>query len=194
MTRLRILAVDDDPVTLAIFSKRLKEPDYLLDTETDGNLAIERMKQRCYDVIITDLIMPGSIDGIAVLHAAKTIQPLAEVLLLTAHASVESAVEAMRQGAFDYLQKPINFDELFHLLDRITDLKRLHQDSVELRQAMDTTERRASETIGRLEIEVSRMSDILEKVKSCLLHDDASASEKVAQITVLLNACKDPPA
>ncbi len=193
MTRLRILAVDDDPVTLALFSKRLKAPDYLLDTETDGNQAIERMKHKCYDVIITDLVMPGSIDGIAVLHAAKTIQPSSEVLLLTAHASVESAVEAMRQGAFDYLQKPINFDELGHLLNRIGELKRLHQASVELRQAMDTTERCASETIGHLEIEVARMTDILDKIKSCLQQDDAPASEKVARMTVLLDACKDPP-
>jgi len=192
MAELRILAVDDDPVTLALLAKRLQLPEYRLDTEGDGAIALERLGTTAYDVIITDLMMPGEVDGLGVLQAAKSRQPGAEVLLLTGHASVHSAVAAMKQGAFDYLQKPINFDELHMVLDRIAGLRRLSRDSDELRQAMEITERNASETIGRLEMEVARLRDILEKITRCLQHDSGDAGRKLEKVGALVSSAGQP--
>jgi len=74
-----------------------------------------------FDVVLTDLMIPGEIGGIEVLQIAKEINDKTEVVLITAHSSVDTAVQAMKKGAADYLEKPLSFDELFLRLDKIAD-------------------------------------------------------------------------
>lgn len=190
MVQLRILAVDDDPVTLALLSKHLAHQGYRIDTERDSRRALERLERFPYDVIITDLMMPGNLDGIEVLRAVKATRPGTEVLLLTGHASVQNAVEAMKQGAFDYLQKPVNFDELYLLLERIGSLKRLCKNSDDLREAMEITERSASETIACLEMEAARLRGVLEKIGHCLMQENTSTDEKVKHVGALIESAE----
>ena len=121
----KILVVDDDPVTRMLLTKRLIREAYTVASAEDGLVAIEKLARQFYDVVLTDLMMPGGVDGIDVLEEAKRINIKTEVILITAHASVDNAIEAMKKGAVDYLQKPINFDELLLRLDKIRNLKML---------------------------------------------------------------------
>jgi DNA-binding NtrC family response regulator len=125
MKNLKILIVDDDPVTRLLLNKKLKMAEYEFETAENGVEALNILSKCGFDVVLTDLMMPGGVDGIGVLEAVKEKYTRTEVILLTAFASVENAVEAMKKGAADYLQKPINFDELFLRLDKISNLKKL---------------------------------------------------------------------
>jgi len=87
-----------------------------------------------------------------------------EVILITAFASVENAVEAMRKGAADYLQKPINHDELMLRLEKISSMNALIKNAGDLREAMDVTEQNAAATIQNLEMEISRLNRKLSEV------------------------------
>jgi len=109
----KVLIVDDDELVLESFEKVFKENSSALNVEktTDGKEALKMIADREYDIIITDLVMPG-IDGIQLLKKAKQLQPEAEVILITAYSSYNSAVDAMYFGATDYISKPINAGEL----------------------------------------------------------------------------------
>jgi len=168
MTNLSILVVDDDPVTRKLFTKRLTSDEYTVDTAEDGVVAIDKIANRYYDVVLTDLIMPGGVDGIRVLEEAKRANIKTEVILITAHASVDNAIEAMKKGAVDYLQKPINFDELLLRLDKIRSLKMLIKNASDLREAMDITEKTSAETIQDLEMMVSELKGRLTAVRATL--------------------------
>ncbi|BBO79168.1 hypothetical protein DSCW_65850 [Desulfosarcina widdelii] len=179
MSNLAILVVDDDPVTRALLTKRLIGAEHTVDTAEDGVIAIEKIGSQFYDVILTDLIMPGGVDGIGVLEEAKRVNLKTEVILITAHASVDNAIEAMKKGAVDYLQKPINFDELFLRLEKILNLKMLVKNASDLREAMDVTEKTSGETIQDLEIMLAEMNTRLEAIKAALLQEDTPLETRV---------------
>lgn len=107
----RILLVDDEEKFVDYLNKRLRNRDYEAEVALSGEEAIEKIKHTDYDVVILDVLMPG-LDGIETLRAIKNIKPLVEVIMLTGHASVESGVEGMKLGAYDYLMKPCDIDEL----------------------------------------------------------------------------------
>jgi len=112
MTYFNILIVDDDEDVLETLSNRLKKRGIDASGARSGEEALEKIKKKPYDVVVLDVKMPGGIDGIETLREIKKIQPLAEVLLLTGHASVETSIEGMKLGAFDYLLKPIKLEDL----------------------------------------------------------------------------------
>jgi len=113
MKNMTILVVDDDPVIRKMLEKRLEKAGYAVLIAEDGYQAEKILPQQHVDVVLTDLMMPGTIGGIEVLEIAKSLNPSIEVILITAHSSIDTAVAAMKKGAADYLEKPINFDELF---------------------------------------------------------------------------------
>lgn len=108
----RILVVDDEVDFLETIINRLKKRKLDATGVTSGEEAVALLKEQLFDVIILDIKMPGGMDGIETLLEIKKIQPLAEVLLLTGHASVETSIEGMKLGAFDYCLKPLKFEEL----------------------------------------------------------------------------------
>ena len=179
MTSLKILVVDDDPVTRTLLSKRLIHEEYVVETAENGMVAIEKMAQQFFDVVLTDLVMPGGVDGIGVLEEAKRINIKSEVVLITAHASVDNAIEAMKKGAADYLQKPINFDELFLRLDKIRNLKMLVKNASDLREAMDVTEKTSAETIQDLEIMVAELNGRLTSASGALLQPEVDPETRI---------------
>jgi DNA-binding NtrC family response regulator len=83
-----------------------------------GEEAVEQLRQQPYDVVILDIKMPGGMDGIETLREIHRIQPEVEVLLLTGHASLETGIEGMKLGAFDYLMKPIKLEDLMIKLNQ----------------------------------------------------------------------------
>jgi len=166
MNTLSILVVDDDPVIRRLLEQRLKKAHYDVDVAEDGYQAEKLLQQRRFDIVLTDLMMPGGIGGIEVLEIAKEIDQRTEVILITAHSSVDSAVEAMKKGAVDYLEKPINFDELFLRLEKIINVKSLLRNARDIHEAMDATEHAASETIQNLEIMAAKLQQRLDMVEN----------------------------
>lgn len=112
MDMFRILVVDDEVDFLETIVNRLKKRKLFATGVTSGEEALALLKEQLFDIIILDIKMPGGMDGIETLREIKKIQPLVEVILLTGHASVETSIEGMKLGAFDYCLKPIKFEEL----------------------------------------------------------------------------------
>jgi two-component system NtrC family sensor kinase len=107
----KVLVVDDDQFALRSMAKVLGGESYQVVTAASGSQAIDLLKQDTFDLVLTDLKMP-EVDGLEVLRQAREIAPQAVVLILTGYASLESAIEALRKGAYDYLVKPCSDDEL----------------------------------------------------------------------------------
>lgn len=180
MKNLSILVVDDDPVIRRLLQQRLHKENFSdIEVAEDGLIASEMMAHRYFDVVLTDLMMPGGVSGIEVLEIAKDINPATEVVLITAHSSVDSAVEAMKKGAIDYLEKPINFDELFLRLDKISNLKDILKNAQDLQQAKDVTETEASQTIQTLEMQVTNHQKLVDEIENVLRNEDSSDEDKI---------------
>ena len=122
MTRARILIADDKDSMLRLLVRLLGELHDVV-TAADGTAAMLRLEEECFDVVLTDIRMPGA-DGFAVLRAAKGRAPTTEVIMMTAYASIPAAVEAMRLGAYDYIPKPFDPDDLVLLMARALEHKR----------------------------------------------------------------------
>jgi DNA-binding NtrC family response regulator len=112
MDAFRALVVDDEEDFLETLVNRMNKRNIDTTGAKSGEEALELMKKKLFDVVILDVKMPGGMDGIEALREMKKIQPLAEVLLLTGHASVETSIEGMKLGAFDYILKPVKLEEL----------------------------------------------------------------------------------
>jgi two-component system response regulator FlrC len=122
----KILIVDDEDGIREFISDALSDDGHETVTAADGLSALQQMHQYAFDLLITDLRMPGALDGIDVLRKAKADAPELEVIVLTAHGTVDSAVEAMKLGAFDYVQKPLSgLSELRMLVNRALERRRL---------------------------------------------------------------------
>ena len=110
-----ILLVDDEKDFVEMLSMRLEEAGENVTPAYDGDMCLDKLAQKPIDVVILDIKMPG-MDGIQTLRKIKMKYPLVEVILLTGHGTTETAIEGMKLGAFDYLLKPADFDELTTIL------------------------------------------------------------------------------
>jgi DNA-binding NtrC family response regulator len=135
VTRPRILVVDDRRNILTLFARILSESADVT-TESDGARAIALIASERFDVVVTDLRMPGA-DGFAVLKTAKAVAPDTEVIMMTAYATIADAVEAMKQGAYDYLQKPFEPDDAALVIARAVERKRLRERTELLQRELD---------------------------------------------------------
>ena len=117
MQNKKILFVDDEENILKSFRKDFEYEGYLVTTALSGEKALEHLQQEHFNVVITDLAMPG-IDGLEVLKKAKKLQPDTILIILTGYGDLSSAIEALRLGADDYLLKPCDIDELFLRVQR----------------------------------------------------------------------------
>ena len=176
MKNMTILLADDDPVIRKLFEKRLRNAGYEVTVAENGIEAARHLDLQSFDIIITDLVMPGDIGGLELLQIVKEKSIDSEVIVITAHSSIDTAVDAMKKGAVDYLEKPINFDELFIRLDKIAEVKSLIRNAGDLREAMDVTESTASKTIQNLEIACSDLQLKLDQLEELL--SDENIDEK----------------
>ncbi len=132
-----LLIAEDEDVTLSLLRKVFQRPDLTLHIARDGAEAIQVIDQEPIDVVLTDLKMPGA-DGMEVLAHTRKVRPAAEVIVMTGYASVESAVQAMKLGAFHYITKPFDVEEVVHLIDRILDVTDVKKENVQLRTMVRT--------------------------------------------------------
>jgi two-component system response regulator PilR (NtrC family) len=127
-----ILIVDDERSMREFLGIYLRREGYRIEAASGGNEAIASIKARAFDVIITDLRMPD-VDGLTILAEAKRIRPDAEVIVVTAFSTTETAIAAMKAGAHDYLTKPFKIDEVGLVVDRAMEKRRLARENVALR-------------------------------------------------------------
>jgi len=130
MEEFRALIVDDEAEFRETLVSRLQKRNLDVTGAASGEEALKIMKAKLFDVVILDIRMPGGMDGLEALKEMKKIQPLAEVLLLTGHASVESSIEGMKLGAFDYLLKPINLEDLMTKMAQAFEKKNVHDQKI----------------------------------------------------------------
>ena len=185
MCALHALVVDDESSARMLLERGVANAGFIVDSAQDGAQATNMIQENFYDLVVTDLMMPGEVDGVGVLEAAKARSIRTSVVLITGHASVETAVEAMKKGADDYLQKPIHLDELAIKIGRVRDLNMLVRDTQDLREAMDVTESTAAETIRELDSRLSDLQFRLDKLRE-ILTGDSTPDHRIVQALEIL--------
>lgn len=128
----QILVVDDERAIHQVMAAKLRKSGYMVEEACDGKEALEHLRDGDFEVVICDINMPG-MSGVEVMRKAQEIGVDATFLFMTAFASVDTAVEAMKLGAFDYLVKPVNSEELLHQVGRIIDMRGLRSENRLLR-------------------------------------------------------------
>ena len=138
--RFHILVVDDEPVQREMIGGFLKKQGFEVIAADSAERALELFRQDAFDLILTDQKMTH-MSGLELLQAAHAINPETPVILITAFGTIEAAVAALKQGAIDYLTKPLNLDELLHRIRQVSDRYRIINENRELRQALQERHR-----------------------------------------------------
>jgi two-component system, NtrC family, response regulator PilR len=140
MSTARVLVVDDERSMRELLTITLEKSGYEVTAADGGEAAIEAIRKESFDAIITDLRMPR-VDGMQVLRFARDVCPDAAVIVVTAVASTETAVEAMKLGAYDYITKPFKLDEVDLIIKNGLERKRLRDENLYLRKQLETQHR-----------------------------------------------------
>jgi DNA-binding NtrC family response regulator len=135
-SNIRILIVDDELIVRESLGNWLKEEGYSVDTSDNGMDALEKIKSQGRDLVIADVKMPG-MDGIELLERCKKVDPDLQVLVMTAYASIDTAVQAMKKGAFDYIVKPFNPEDVTRIIQRALKFKMLEQENILLKKVLE---------------------------------------------------------
>lgn len=132
-----ILIVDDDDITLKRLEQLLLKSGFIVQTASGGLTAMALLREKSFDLVLTDLMI-DEVDGLEILELAKSRSPETEVIIITGYASVDSAIEATKKGAFHYLQKPIRPDEVRHIVGQAVKNLKLNQRVRELELEIET--------------------------------------------------------
>lgn len=192
----KILIVDDEQDICKALAFLLRREEYEVVTAASGEEAVERIAGESFDVILTDLKM-GKVDGMAVLEKARELAPDTPVLIMTAFASIESAVEAMRKGAADYIVKPFHNEEIRLTVRRVLEQKRLMTENIALKQQISQRLDACREFVANSEA-MMKIVETLEKViptKSTILILGESGTGKglVAELIHCNSPRRDKP-
>ena len=134
--KARVLIVEDDNVQRDVIGEILRAADYAAAEAPSAEDALEVLREESYDLVLTDLRMPG-MDGLELLREVKRVRPEADVVMMTAHATVKTAVVAMQEGAIDYLEKPFDKDELLVVVERAAERGSLRRENRQLRELVE---------------------------------------------------------
>lgn len=135
---MRILLADDDDSVRRVIHFKLEKHGFDVTSTADGRAALDELKADRFDLLLADIRMPG-LDGIELLEASQKTQPGLKVILITAHAEVSQAVRAVKLGAFDYITKPFDDEELFVAIDKALAFKRLEKENSFLKSRLKET-------------------------------------------------------
>ena len=134
--RWEILVADDESVMRESLAAWLREDGFAVDTASSGREAITRAHEKDYAIYFIDLKMPGGIDGIETMMEIRKIRSDASVIIITAYATVDTAITAMKEGAQEYIVKPCNPEEISLLVKRIIKVKNLQRENTILRKRL----------------------------------------------------------
>jgi DNA-binding NtrC family response regulator len=160
MAHGRILIVDDEDSTREYLAMMLEREGYEVSASGDGKKALKLNSQESFDAVITDIQMPG-MGGIQILGNLRDNDPTLPVIIVTGHASQESAIEALNLGAFYYLLKPVSNEELKQVVRNALELRRLRDDNVDLERALQVQGDR--EMVGESD-EIRSVFDLIDRV------------------------------
>lgn len=133
--RAKILLVEDEDLSRDSLTRLLKMSGFHVKGAASGKIGLSLLSHEEFDIVITDLLLPDG-NGIDILKRAKECSPGTEVILITGHASAETAVKAMKEGAFDYITKPLNFDELSIIISKALEKRQLLTENVYLKKQL----------------------------------------------------------
>src|SRR5215470_17815296 len=153
----RVLVVDDEKVIREILSDFLTMEGYVVRTVEDGNAALNELERRGYNLVISDLKMPG-MGGLELLEKIQELKSNILTVIMTGFGTVETAIEAMKKGAYDYILKPFKIEEVVHVVERGLDRQRLQAENLRLREALSLY--RVSEAIAT-SLELDRILDVI---------------------------------
>jgi len=193
--KIKALVVDDEAVMRDTMSDWLREKGYNVATVCSGMEAIEKIKTESFNVAFVDMKMPG-LDGIEVLRAVKRINPDTAVIIMTAYATIETAIRAMKEGAYNYLVKPFSLDEVELIMKAVVEYQELLAENILLRQQLEDRYS-LKNIIGKSQ----QMKEILELVEniadsnSTVLIQGASGTGKevIARLIHLKSLRRDKP-
>jgi len=135
MSKGTVLIVDDDAVVRDSLGKWFESEDYDVGTSSDARSGLDELARRHYDIALLDIKMPGT-DGIELQARLKEVDPDLPVIIMTGYASVETAVKALKNGAYDYITKPFDPDELVHLIDKAIEHRAAQREVARLRESL----------------------------------------------------------
>jgi DNA-binding NtrC family response regulator len=162
-----ILFVDDDRAILELVREYLAEVGYRVAVVDNGVKALEMIQGTPYEIVFTDIKMPD-IDGLELLSAIKAYRPETEVIIVTGHGSMESAIQAMKFGSYDYIQKPFKLSVLKIIIDRITEEKKLKQEKVILKSRV--RDRHRYEQLVGISLRMQEIYDVIGRIQASSPH------------------------
>ncbi len=191
----RILLTEDDQVQREIIVDILASRDYQVVPQPAAAGALDALQSDTYDLLLTDLKMPG-MDGIELMRQAKRIRPDLEVVVMTAHGTIRTAVTAMRDGAIDYLEKPFDKDELLHVVERALERGGLRKENRQLRALVNDTV-----SLGNIIGEAPAMQEVFQRTGRAaqvdatvlILGESGTGKELIARHIHFNGARKDRP-
>ncbi len=195
MENFKILFVDDDSAIRSIVDKYLSREGYKVWLAESGNEALKLLKDKNFDIVFTDFKMPG-IDGIELLARIKEYSPEIEVIIVTGHGTLESAVKAMKTGSYDYLQKPFKLDLLKIIIDRIVEEKKIKRENVLLKKRIKERHK-YGEMVG-INLRMQEIYEIIDRMKpyspNVLIHGESGTGKELTAHVIHRNSeRKDKP-
>lgn len=163
MKPAEILFVDDDRAILELVREYLSEVGYGVEVVDNGLRALQMIKAKPFEIVFTDIKMPD-IDGLELLAAIKEYRPETEVIIVTGHGSMESAIRAMKSGSYDYLQKPFKLNVLKILIDRILEHKKLDKEKIVLKTRIK--DRHRYDGLMGISLKMQEIYNTIDRMKS----------------------------
>jgi DNA-binding NtrC family response regulator len=160
---MKILLADDESSVRRVLQFKLEKRGFSVETASDGVEALNALRETSFDLLLSDIRMPR-MDGIELLNEAKLVQPSIKVILITAHATVNQAVQAVKLGAFDYITKPFDDEELFMAIEKALRFEKLESENIRLRGKLKRAESEkqligASRPFRKLKAMIHRIAD-----------------------------------
>lgn len=191
MVRERILVVDDEEDTRNLLADILKRGGYAVSVLPDGPSAIEEASKNLFNLVFVDLKMPG-MDGIEVIKQIRKIKPDLMIILLTGYGTIDSAVRAMKAGAYDYITKPFQIDEILMMAKRALEHQRLQTENIILKKTLENKYR--FENFIGVSRSMERVYEIIERVadsdSTVLIQGESGTGKELVAKTIHFNSSR----
>lgn len=187
----RVLIVDNEKSMRDFLAIVLRKEEYLVETAEDGDQAVKVLEKEIFDLVLTDIKMPR-MSGLDLLKKVKELSPETVVMMMTAYASTETAIEAMKEGAFDYLIKPFQIDEVRLIIKNALEGRKLRQENSRLRQELKG-QAAFGQIVGKSE-KVRKVLDLVRKVadskSNVLIYGESGTGKELIARAIHFNSAR----